>query len=233
MNAAAAAAVPATPRRIALGDTLLHAPPYQDRGEAERDRFALYSMTAFGRGNPEVLPSARLSGKLARVQPGDVLLSRVTTEPRRAWVVVAQDQCMPLASSEWLVLRSSAHDPGYLRHVLVSNEFHLCFLQATAGAAQASPRSARLRALDLPLPSLTEQRSIARLLDLPATLRAKRRRALAALDELEQVLRNPTPDESRETVERLRQNMSASRAQLDALLGLLRDRAFRGEPLAA
>jgi hypothetical protein len=129
-------------------------------------------------------------------------------------------------------LRPSAHDPGYLRHVLVSNAFHVRFRQALAGTRHASPASARLRTLDLPQPPLAEQQAIGRLLDLLDALRARRRRGLAALDRLEAALADGANAEPGAAIALLRQKMDASRSALDALLGVLRDRAFRGEPLA-
>ncbi len=214
---------------MALGELLVHPARYLERSGREGERFACYSTTAFNHGSPVPLDGAELSGKLTIVRPGDVLISRATAEPRRAWVVVERAGRTPLASGEWLILRPNDHDPGYLRHLLVSNEFHLRFQQAAAGSRQASAASARLRALELPRPPRTQQQAVARLLDLADALRAKRRRALSALDALEAAWREPAFAQHRAAAEALRAMMVASRARLDALLGVLRDRAYRGE----
>ena len=186
-------------------------------------------MAGFARGRPELLDSPGLHAKLAIVRPGDVLLSRISTEPRRAWVVVDEAGRTPLASSEWLVVRSNAHHPGYLRHLLVSNEFHLRFLQAAAGIRQVNAASVRLRAIELPAPPQSQQQAIVRLLDLADALRAKRRRALSALDALEAAWQEAAFAQLRIPAEGLEATMIASRNSLDALLGLLRDWAFRAE----
>jgi type I restriction enzyme S subunit len=186
-------------------------------------------MGAFELGRPERVDGSELHGKLTIVRPGDVLLSRASTQPRRAWVVVEPAGRTPLASREWLVVRPNAHAPGYLRHLLVSNEFHLRFQQAVAGTRQADAASARLRAIELPAPPQPQQQAIARLLDLADGLRAKRRRALSALDALERAWQEPDFAQLRFAAEQLGATMIASRNRLDALLGVLRDSAFRAE----
>ena len=220
---------PSAPCCVALGELLVHPARYLARSGREGERFACYSTSAFNHGSPAFLDGAELRGKLTIVRPGDVLVSRATAQPRRAWVVVERAGCTPLASGEWLVVRPSDHDPGYLRHLLVSNEFHLRFQQAAAGSRQASAASVRLRALELPSPPQPQQQAIARLLDRVDVLRAKRRRALSALDALEAAWREPDFTQHRAAAEALRVTMIASRARLDALLGVLRDAAYRGE----
>jgi type I restriction enzyme S subunit len=220
---------PAAPGWVTLGELLVQPLPYFDRAQHQRQPVALYSMAAFGCGRPDFLDSASLHGKLAMVRSGDVLLSRASAEPRRAWVVADDAGRTPLASGEWLVARSRAHDPGYLRHLLVSNEFQLRFLQAVAGARQANAAAARLRAIELPAPAQPQQQALARLLDLADALRAKRRRALSALDALQSAWQDPALTELRSAAGGLEAAMIASRNRLDALLGALRDSAFRGE----
>ncbi len=191
--------------------------------------FELYDLGAFGRGEASALRGSDPPARARRVQPGDVLVSRATSAPRRAWVVAERAGRIPLASGEWLVLRPRAHDPAYLRQLLVSNELHLRFAHAAGGAAQAAARSARLRAITLPVPPRARQQAIARVLDLADALRLTRRRALAALDELAALFGVEVSTAALLTADQLRASMSASRRQLEALLSILRDRAFRDE----
>lgn len=221
-----AAVTSRAPQYVTLGELLVHPLRYFDRSRRGAGSFALYDMAAFGRGSPQVTAGRALRGRLAMVRTGDVLLSRAMSEPRRAWVVVEPAAHTALASAEWLVVRSNAHDPGYLRHLLVSNEFHLRLQQALAGRRQASAASPRLRSLALALPPHPQQQAIARLLDLADALRAKRRRALAAMDVLEVAWQEAEFAQRRLAVEALRAAMVVSRARFDALLAVLRDRAF-------
>jgi hypothetical protein len=208
--------------------------PVRERPGESGGGFDRYSVAAFGSGRPETVRSARRD--CCVVRPGDVLVSRALEEPRRAWVVGPAAGRPQIATGEWLPLRSSAYDGAYLRHLLVSNEFHVRFA-AAAGAARPTAQSAKLGALELPCPSLAQQGAIARRLDLVEALRAKRRQALHALDRL--ALGWPLPEciaaadspHAREPqpLAELRGRMEACARQLDALLAVLRDRAFRAE----
>jgi hypothetical protein len=230
----AAKAPTSAPARIQLGALLVHPAQHLDRSERARGTFDLYNVAAFGRGRPDAVSGAQLPQSVQYLRPGDVLMSRASAEPRRAWAVPAGGGGrVAVASGEWLLLRadSADHDPAYLRQLLVSNEFHLRFTQALGAAKQASPRSARLCALELPAPPRAQQQAIARVLDLADALRMRRRRAMAALEELAAVLRADDAAEQLSVIERLEPAMSASRRQLEALLSVLRDAAFRGELL--
>jgi type I restriction enzyme S subunit len=224
-----AGAPPSSRGRVALGALLIDRPDCFDRVGQASEQVAWYSTAAFLRGMPDLIDASALRGRPTIARPGDVLLSRAAFAPRRAWVVIPLPGRTPLASGEWLIVRPREHDPGYLRHLLVSNEFHVRVTQAIGARAQASAASARLRAIELPVPPQPQQREIARLLDAADTLRAKRRRSLAAVNELEAALQETQSDAPRHRVEALRTSMMASRARLDALLGALRDRAYRGQ----
>jgi hypothetical protein len=231
MSAAIAAA--SAPGRIRLGALLVHPVQALDRTEGDSATCDLYSLAAFGRGQAEAVQRAQLAKSAQRLQAGDVLVSRAVSQPRRAWAVTAVEGRVAVASNEWLVLRPGDHelDPAYLRQLLVSNEFHLRFTQALGAARYANPTSARLCALELPVPPRLQQQDIARVLDSADALRARRRRAMTALEELATVL--PVQDSAgpRSAVERIETAMNASRRQLEALLSVLRDAAFRGELL--
>jgi hypothetical protein len=229
VKAARAAAAGATAGWIAFGALLAPRTAMQPREGAAGELFELYDLAGFARGAPAVVAGPDLPGRSRRIEPGDVLVARALAPPRRAWVAGESAQRTPVASDEWLVLRSGAYEPAYLRQLLVSNAFHLRFTQAFAGAAQASGRSARLRAIRLPAPTRARQQAIARVLDLADALRLRRRRTLAALDALAAALRGTDDAAALAACERLRPAMHASRRQLEALLSVLRDRAFRDE----
>ena len=152
------------------------------------EQFDYFSMAAFASGTPEVLSGAALGQRAHIVEPSDVLLSRIVSHPRRAWVVGQGRGRRQVASAEWIVLRGSSHDPGYLRHLLVSNHFHVRFMRLTAGSSKAVRRArpAQIADIDVPLPPLPVQRRIAIVLDTADALRAKRGVVLSAIDTLVQ-----------------------------------------------
>jgi type I restriction enzyme S subunit len=120
------------------------------------------------------------------VQPNDVLLSRIIPHIRRAWVVTKGSGHRQIASGEWIVFRNAEIDPSYLRQVLLSDPFHLQFMQTVAGVGGSllRARPEGVAEIEIPLPSLDKQRRIATILDQVDDVRRKRREALVLLDTL-------------------------------------------------
>ncbi|HVY17233.1 MAG TPA: restriction endonuclease subunit S [Rhodopila sp.] len=77
-------------------------------------------------------------------------------------------------------------DPHYLARILKSSEGEI--LTWTRATTADNFPIERLRSLEIPLPPLSEQRRIAATLDEADALRAKRRAALAKLDEMAQAI---------------------------------------------
>jgi type I restriction enzyme, S subunit len=86
------------------------------------------------------------------------------------------------------MFRSTKVWPGYLRWVLVSDVFHVAFMQTVSGVGGSllRARPAEVFKISIPLPPLAEQKRIAAILDAADALRAKRRESLAQLDVLVQ-----------------------------------------------
>jgi len=77
-------------------------------------------------------------------------------------------------------------DLAFLRHWIDSLDFRRQITQRVTGSAQQNFGPSHLKELTIPLPPLSEQKRIAEILDRAEALRAKRRAALALLDELTQ-----------------------------------------------
>lgn len=187
--------------------------------------FDLYSIPAFDRGEPEVVAGKEIGSAKQIVEPGDVLLSKIVPHIRRSWVVGAKRGRRLIASGEWIVFRSGRFHSQYLRHVLVSDPFHVKFMSTVSGVGGSllRARPAHVARVKIPLPPLPEQRRIAEILDKADALRAKRRAALAELDTLTQSIfldmfgdpaTNPKGWPTR---------------RLDAMCGLVNGRAFKPE----
>ncbi|MDT3670762.1 MAG: restriction endonuclease subunit S [Aromatoleum sp.] len=172
---------------LALGELMATRRGSVDPSKFPDEQFDLYSIPAFDKGCHEVVIGSSIGSAKQIVQPNDVLLSKIVPHIRRSWVVGQNNGRRLIASGEWIVFRSEKADPGYLRHVLVSDPFHSQFMQTVSGVGGSllRARPAQVAKIQIPVPSLPEQRRIAAILDQADALRAKRREALALLDELQ------------------------------------------------
>jgi type I restriction enzyme S subunit len=94
-------------------------------------------------------------------------------------------------------------DPRYFAHYFRTQSYRRTVRALAAGANINNLKNSHLDNLDLPLPSLAEQRRIAAILDHADTLRAKRRQVLAQLDALSQSIFRDMfgdPDQAAENV---------------------------------
>ncbi|MCI5126493.1 MAG: restriction endonuclease subunit S [Candidatus Electrothrix sp. AR5] len=112
------------------------------------------------------------------------MVSRIVPHIRRACVVGPKNSHRQIASGEWIVFRSEKIWPQYLRWVLVGDIFHSAFMRTVSGVGGSllRARPAEVFKIQIPLPPLTEQKRIAKILDAADALRAKRREAIAQLD---------------------------------------------------
>ena len=156
------------------------------------EEFELYSIPAHDRGGPEIALGSAIGSSKQIVQPGDVMISKIIPHIRRARIVASFDGRRQIASSEWIVFRGQSFHPRYLRHFLLSEEFHGQFMSTVAGVGGSLVRArpAQVRAIALPLPSIAEQRRIAAILDRADAIRIKRRQRLAHLETLTQSVFN-------------------------------------------
>lgn len=159
-----------------------------DPAKFSDETFELYSIPAYDSRKPEIASGEKIGSTKQIVQPRDVLLSKIVPHIRRSWIVDPVSDYRQIASGEWIVFRSDDVVPAYLRHVLLSDDFHSQFMQTVSGVGGSllRARPAQVAKIRVPLPPLTEQRRIATILDRADVLRAKRREALAQLDRLAQ-----------------------------------------------
>lgn len=176
---------------VALGELMAARVPSVDPSKFKDEAFELWSIPAFDAGEPERALGNEIGSAKKLVQPNDILLSRIVPHIRRSWVVSAdKSNLRKIASGEWIIFRSEAVDPEYLRQVLISDPFHNQFMHTVAGVGgsllRARPEAVKL--IKIPLPPLAEQRRIAAILDYADTVRRKRRDALSHLSRLEQAI---------------------------------------------
>lgn len=123
-------------------------------------------------------------------QNGDVLVAKITPCFENGKIVQTRlTHSMGFGSTEFHVIRARPEraDNRYLVHYLRQDRVRLEGEQRMTGSAgQRRVPESFLADLKIPLPSLSEQRRIADILDKADALRAKRRVALAQLDALAQ-----------------------------------------------
>lgn len=120
------------------------------------------------------------------VEAGDILVS--TVRPNLNGVARVPDELDgATASTGFCVVRPKPEslDGSYLFHWVKSAEFINDMVRKATGASYPAVSDRIVLASTIPLPSLAEQRRIAAILDQADALRAKRREALALLDELQ------------------------------------------------
>lgn len=119
------------------------------------------------------------------VRPGDVCFARMAAT--RKVFEFTEDHHDVILSTGFAVLRpdkSKVH-PGYVRHWLSTDQFQASKDRLSSGATQKAITNEKMSLLTIPLPeSPDEQARIAGILDKAEALRAKRRDALARLDDL-------------------------------------------------
>lgn len=150
------------------------------------ETFELFSIPAYDQRRPESVLGAEIGSTKQAVQPRDVLLSKIVPHIRRAWIVGPSWGGRQIASGEWIVFRSEKAAPEYLRHALVSDDFHVQFMQTVSGVGGSllRARPSQVAKIRIPLPALSEQRRIAAILDKADAIRANRRAALAQVHQL-------------------------------------------------
>ena len=115
---------------------------------------------------------------------GDVCFARM--QATRKVLRIDEAGAETILSTGFAVLRPNPEYlySGYLRNWVASDAFQFAKDKLCTGATQKAITNAKITTLPIPVPSLAEQRRIARILDAADVLRAKRRGALAQLDTL-------------------------------------------------
>lgn len=127
----------------------------------------------------KILPTGVSKSRL--VKPGDFLLTNSMSFGRP--YILQTSGCI---HDGWLVLSGDNEvvDQDYFYHLLGSDLIYRKFVSLAAGAVVKNLNSVLVRNVRVPLPPLPEQRRIAAILDKADALRAKRRAAIAKLDQL-------------------------------------------------
>lgn len=138
----------------------------------------------------EIRPYAEVAKGFTPFKSDDVIVAKITPCFQNGKIAHAKlSQTCGFGSTEFHVVRADTKQlfPRYLFHFLRQDYIRVAGERRMTGSAgQRRVPQNYLAHLEIPLPPLAEQKRIAEILDRAEALRAKRRAALALLDELTQ-----------------------------------------------
>jgi type I restriction enzyme S subunit len=124
----------------------------------------------------------------SRLRAGDIVFARTGATTGKSFLIRECPADVVFASYLIRVRVGDVAEARYISHFFQSANYWAQVTKGARGVAQPGVNATTLKALEIPLPPLAEQRRIAEVLDRAEALRAKRRAALAQLDTLTQAL---------------------------------------------
>ncbi|MCA0184391.1 MAG: restriction endonuclease subunit S [Proteobacteria bacterium] len=178
-------------RLVAIGDLVENSLTWNPTAAVPEETFEYIDLSSVDReqkritGAETVLCGSAPSRARQLVKSGDVLVS--TVRPNLNGVAMVPSELDgATASTGFTVLRARADrvDRSYLFHWVKNPRFIEDMVSKATGASYPAVSDRIVRESLIPLPELPEQRRIAAILDKADALRAKRREAIAKLDQL-------------------------------------------------
>lgn len=147
--------------------------------------------------------------RAARLRRGDIVFARTGATTGKSFLINECPNDAVFASYLIRVRLAKRADSGYVSHFFQTPDYWSQIRKSARGVAQPGVNATTLRALQIPLPPLAEQKRIAAILDATNALRTKRREALAQLGTLLQstfldMFGDPVTNPMRWKVENLR-----------------------------
>lgn len=126
--------------------------------------------------------------KTSKLQMGDIVFARTGATTGKSFLIKDEPGDAVFASYLIRVQPSAKILPQFVAHYFNSSSYWSQITRHARGAGQPGVNATSLKSLQIPLPPLDEQRRIAAILDRAEELRAKRRAAIALLDQLPQAI---------------------------------------------
>ncbi len=124
------------------------------------------------------------SSEAARLRRGDIVFARTGATTGKSYLITDCPENAVFASYLIRVRLGKGADSGYVSQFFQTADYWNQITKSARGVAQPGVNATTLKKLQIPLPSLAEQKRIAAILDAADALRAKRRESLAQLDTL-------------------------------------------------
>jgi type I restriction enzyme S subunit len=128
------------------------------------------------------------SVKDSRLEAGDIVFARTGATTGKSFLIRDCPLDAVFASYLIRVRVGDEADPRYVSHFFQTRDYWAQITKGARGVAQPGVNATTLRAIQVPLPPLPQQKRIAEVLDRADALRARRRAGLAQLDTLTQAI---------------------------------------------
>ena len=150
--------------------------------------FELYSVPSSANNYPEIVMGCEIGSTKQVVKKGDILLCKINPRINRVWKVSQHTENALLASSEWIIVRSSEMISDYLMYCFSAPYFREYMLSNVSGVGgslmRAQPKYVKTYPIPVP-PCSEQQRIVDRIESLFSKLDGAKQKAQDALDSFE------------------------------------------------
>ena len=148
--------------------------------------FEMYSVPTYETGHPEYLNGNEIGSNKIIVKKNDILLCKINPRINRVWVVADESEHQSIASSEWIVIRSSTYNPEFLAWYFRCPKFKKLMTSEVTGIGGSLTRAQPKAVAEYPVPilSIDEQEKIVDVLNKVNSIIGTRKRELQKLDNL-------------------------------------------------
>lgn len=112
-----------------------------DPSKTPKQVYELYNVPIFETNYPEIVEGSEIGSTKQQVEKDDVLLCKINPRINRVWRVFQHTNYPLIASSEWIVIRSTATQPTYLQYCLSSQYFRELLLSNVSGVGGSLMRA--------------------------------------------------------------------------------------------
>ena len=150
------------------------------------EQFEVYSVPAFDTEHPEYLKGKEIGSSKQSVMKNDILLCKINPRINRVWVVTDESDMRSIASSEWIVIRTSEYNPNFLAWYFQSPVFKKLMVSEVTGIGGSLTRAQPKRVAEYPVPVIDSdtQDKVSCVLQKLDHLIKLRKKEIGAFDEL-------------------------------------------------
>ena len=129
--------------------------------------FDLYSVPIFSSLMPENVKGCQIGSTKQVIKKGDILLCKINPHLNRIWEIIEKSDCVQIASSEWIVIRSKIHQSTFLKWYFSSPKFRTLLSSQVSGVGGSLTRAqpAIVKSYLVPVPPIEEQKRISQAIE--------------------------------------------------------------------